>query len=118
MDDANGLWTLWQSLVVHYGAVFTRPGWVRFVQWVTGTVLRDEEHTITQSVVAIGIETRWRNVEHSAEYGAWDRGEVERASIRLIEEEQPSAGVRPGVGARRPQGVGVVGGMARHSGGR
>lgn len=91
MDDANGLWTLWQSLIVHYGTVFTRPGWVRFVQWVTGTVLCGEEHTITQIVVSVGMDTRWRNLEHFAEYGAWDRDEVERASIRLIEEEQPTA---------------------------
>lgn len=91
MDDAKQLWASWQSLLVSYGAVLTRPGWVRFVQWVTGTVLCPEEHTITQILVGIGLEERWRNIEAFAEYGAWDRAEVERTTIRLIEEEQPAA---------------------------
>jgi DDE superfamily endonuclease len=91
MDDAKQLWASWQSLVVSFGTVFTRPGWVRFVQWTTGTVLCPEEHTITQILVAAGLEGRWRSMEAFAEYGAWDRAEVERTTIRLIEEEQPVA---------------------------
>lgn len=91
MDDVKQLWASWQSLLVSYGTVFTRPGWVRFVQWVTGTVLCHEEHTITQILVGVGLEGRWRNVEAFAEYGAWDRTAVEQATIRLIEEEQPKA---------------------------
>lgn len=95
MDDAKQLWASWQALLVSYGAVFTRPGWVRFVQWVTGAVLCAEEHTITQILVSVGLEGRWRNVEAFAEYGAWDRAEVERATIRLIEAEQPTARCGP-----------------------
>src|ERR1700741_556593 len=91
MDAAKQLWASWQSLVVSFGSVFTRPGWVRFVQWTTGTVLCPEEHTITQILVAAGLEGRWRSMEAFAEYGAWDRAEVERTTIRLIEEEQPAA---------------------------
>jgi hypothetical protein len=91
MDDAKQLWKSWQSLLVPFGAVFTRPGWVRFVQWVTGTVLCHEEHTITQILVGVGLEAQWRTLEAFAEYGAWDRIEVEQATTRLIEEEQPAA---------------------------
>lgn len=90
MDDVNRLWRWWQSLLVGFGVVFTRPGWVRFVQWVTGTVLCWEEHTITQILVAMGLSDRWRVLEHFAEYGAWDRQGVERQLIRLIEQEQPA----------------------------
>ena len=95
MDDAKQLWASWQSLLVTYGTVFTRPGWVRFVQWVTGTVLCPEEHTITQILVSIGLEERWRTIEAFAEYGAWDRAEVEQTTMRLIEEEQPAARCGP-----------------------
>jgi hypothetical protein len=54
-------------------------------------VLCGEEHTVTQILVGVGLESRWRAVEHFAEYGAWDRAAVEQASIRLIEEEQAKA---------------------------
>lgn len=91
MDDAKQLWSSWQSLVASYGDAFTRPGWVRFVQWVTGAVLCHEEHTITQILVGAGLEARWRSVEAFAEYGAWDRIAVERTTIQLIAEEQPEA---------------------------
>jgi hypothetical protein len=45
MDQAMQLWTWWLSLLSPFALVFTRPGWGRFVQWVTGMVLRWEEHT-------------------------------------------------------------------------
>ena len=90
MEDAKGLWRWWQSLLGAFEDVFTRPGWVRFVQWVTGMVLCSEEHTITQILTSLGLESRWRVLEHLAEYGAWDRGAVERVLMRLIERERPS----------------------------
>jgi hypothetical protein len=76
-------------LVRAYTTVFTRPGWVRFVQWVTDTVLCWEEHTLTQILTALGLESRWRALEHCAEYGAWDRPAVERETLRLIARERP-----------------------------
>lgn len=88
MDDGNGLCRSWQSLLESYGPLFRRGGWVRFVQWVTAMVLCDEEHTITQDLMSIGLESRWRVVEHFAEYGAWDREAVERQTMRLIEQER------------------------------
>ena len=56
MDDAKQLWSWWQSLLAGFGPVFTRPGWVRFVQWVTGMVVGWEEHTITQILVSMDLE--------------------------------------------------------------
>jgi DDE superfamily endonuclease len=89
MDQATQLWTWWLSLLSAFAPAFTRPGWVRFVQWVTGMVLAWEEHTITQILTALGLEERWRVLEHFAEYGAWDRESVERHTRRLLEQERP-----------------------------
>jgi hypothetical protein len=90
MDQATQVWTWWQSLLSAFAPGFTRPGWVRFVQWVTGMVLCWEEHTITQILTALGLESRWRVLERFAEYGAWDREAVERQTLRLLEQERPA----------------------------
>lgn len=90
MEQAKALWLWWLSLLSPFAPIFTRPGWVRFVQWVTGTVLCWEEHTITQILIALDLESRWRVLEHFAEYGAWDRIAVERQALRLIEQERPA----------------------------
>ncbi len=89
MDDARALWRLWQSLLEPFQSQFTRGGWVRFVQWVTGMVLANEEHTITQLLTASGLEDRWRVIEHFAEYGSWDRQAVERQLLRTVDERRP-----------------------------
>jgi hypothetical protein len=90
MDDGKGIWSEWQSLLSGFREVFTLGGWARFAQWVSGTVLCPEEHTITQILTALGLEEQWRNVEHFAEYGSWDRGRVERQLMRVVEQEHPS----------------------------
>jgi DDE superfamily endonuclease len=90
MDQATDLWHWWLALLRPFADGFTRPGWVRFVQWVTGMVLCWEEHTITQLLTALGLESRWRVLEHFAEYGAWDHEAVERHTLRLIEQERPA----------------------------
>jgi DDE superfamily endonuclease len=90
MAEANQLWVWWQALLSVYAPVFTRPGWVRFVQWVTGMVLCWEEHTLTQVLTALGLEARWRVLEAFAEYGAWSREGVERRTMRLVEQERPA----------------------------
>ncbi len=97
MDDAKKLLQRWQALLNRFTAWFTRPGWVRFTQWVTGMVLCWEEHTITQILTSMGLESRWRVLESFAEYGAFDCVEVEQATIRLIEERHPArfAGYHP-----------------------
>jgi hypothetical protein len=97
MDDAKQLWQRWQRLMNRFSAWFTRPGYVRFAQWLTGMVLCPEEHTITQILTTMELASRWRVLEHFAEYGAFDRVHVERAVIDLIEEVHPPrfAGYHP-----------------------
>jgi DDE superfamily endonuclease len=90
MEQATQLWAWWLSLLSAFAPVFTQPGWVRFVQWVTGMVLAWEEHTITQILTALGLESRWRVLEHFAEYGAWDPEAVERHTLRLLEQARPA----------------------------
>jgi hypothetical protein len=90
MDQAIQLWNWWLALLRPFADSFTRPGWVRFVQWVTGMVLCWEEHTMTQLLTALGLESRWRVLEHFAEYGAWDREAVERHTLRLTEQDRPA----------------------------
>jgi DDE superfamily endonuclease len=90
MDQAVQLWNWWVSLLSPFASVFTRPGWVRFVPWVTGMVLCWEEHTLTQILTAVGLESRWRVLEHFAEYGAWEREAVERQTLRMLERERPA----------------------------
>src|SRR3989304_3141424 len=48
MDDAKTTGRLWQGLCGDFRGCFTRPGWVRFTQWLTGVVFGWEGHTITQ----------------------------------------------------------------------
>jgi len=81
---------IWQSFLQNYAPLFRRGGWVRFVQWVTPMVQCAEEHTITQGLTAINLESRWRVLEHFAEYGSFDRKAVERQTMCLVEQEHPS----------------------------
>lgn len=90
MDDARKLWSWWQSLLDEFRSVFTCGGWVRFVQWVTGMVLCPEEHTVTQILGSMGLESRWRVLEQFVEYGSWDRSAVERQLVRLVARQAPT----------------------------
>jgi SRSO17 transposase len=78
---------LWRQLLQPYAWVLTQPGFARFAQWLTGTVLAWEEHTITQILTSVGLENRWRLVEHFAEYGAFRQHAIERQTRRLVEAE-------------------------------
>jgi hypothetical protein len=89
MSEATQRWDGWQALLRAFATVFTRPGWVRVVPWVTGMVRCGEEHTITQMLTALGLEARWRGLEPVAESGAWDRDAVERQTRRLLAQERP-----------------------------
>jgi hypothetical protein len=86
MTHATLLWSLWQALLRPFRAAFTRPGHRRFVEWVTALALNVEEHTITQSVVAIERVADWKALESFAEYGAWDGPAVTRATARLVDQ--------------------------------
>jgi hypothetical protein len=87
MNDATTPVQSWQRLLAPFALVLTQPGYARFAQWVTGTVLGCEEHTITQILTGMGLEDRWRVAEHFAEYGAFRRDAVERQTRRVIEAE-------------------------------
>src|SRR5215208_6945090 len=82
--EATRLCTLWQELLEPYAGCFTRPGFRNFAEWVTGLALNDEEHTITQSLVALDRPQDWKAVETFAEYGAWHEHGVERVNARVL----------------------------------
>jgi hypothetical protein len=69
---ATWLWPLWQAIVLSVALGFTRRGKQRFVQWVTGLALNVEEHTITQSLIALDRPQDWKALEAFAEYGHWN----------------------------------------------
>jgi hypothetical protein len=85
MTDATLLWSIWQALLRPFAWAFTRPGHRRFVEWITALALNVEEHTITQSTLAIERPADWKAMESFAEYGAWDAAAVTRNLARLIE---------------------------------
>jgi hypothetical protein len=68
----KGLWSLWLALVLEVARGFSQPGRRRFVEWVTGLALNVEEHTITQSLIALDQVPDWKAVERFAEYGSWN----------------------------------------------
>ena len=57
---AKRLWSLWQGLLLLFLPCFTRPGFRRFAEWLTGLALNDEEHTITQSLVGLDRTQDWK----------------------------------------------------------
>lgn len=85
MTDATLLWSVWQALLQSFTWAFTRPGYRRFAEWVTALALNVEEHTITQSVLAIERPADWKAMERFAEYGSWRADSVTRSLTRLVE---------------------------------
>jgi hypothetical protein len=69
---ATWLWPLWQAILLSLALGFTQRGKRRFVQWVTGLALNVEEHTLTQSLIALDRVQDWKALESFAEYGSWD----------------------------------------------
>jgi len=69
--QAKHLWTLWQALLAPLAVCFTSKGFRRFVQWLTGLVLNTEEHTVTQSLIALDQPHDWKALEAFVEYGSW-----------------------------------------------
>jgi DDE superfamily endonuclease len=86
MTDATLLWSIWQALLQSFAWAFTRPGHRRFAEWVTALALNVEEHTITQSALAIERPADWKAMETFAESGAWRADAVTRSLTRLIED--------------------------------
>jgi hypothetical protein len=83
--DATLLWSLWQDLLRSFRFAFSAPGWHHFVEWITGLALNCEEHTITQSLVAIDRTEDWKAVETFAETGAWNPLFVDWELARLTD---------------------------------
>jgi hypothetical protein len=77
---------LWQAQLDPYAPCFTRPGFRDFATWATGLALNLEEHTITQSLVALDRPQDWKALEAFAEHGAWDEHQIERINARLLED--------------------------------
>ncbi len=82
MTEVTRLWSVWQGLLDPFAWAFTRAGFRRFAEWVTALALNVEEHTITQSVLAIERPDDWKALESFAGYGAWRGGPVARTLTR------------------------------------
>jgi DDE superfamily endonuclease len=83
--QATDLWALWQDLVLRCAPGCTSPGRRHFLVWLTGLALNAEEHTITQSLLALDRPQDWKGAEAFAEYGYWDQDYLEGAAARLLE---------------------------------
>ena len=71
MTEAKLTWSIWQALLNAFAWAFTRHGFHRFADWITALALNVEEHTITQSVLALEQPASWKALESFAEYGSW-----------------------------------------------
>jgi hypothetical protein len=79
------LWSIWQALLAPFACAFSRRGHRRFVEWITALAINVEEHTITQSVLALERPADWKAMESFAEYGAWRTDQVTWSLILLID---------------------------------
>jgi hypothetical protein len=84
MTHATLVWSIWQALLTPFPSAFTRPGHRRFCEWITALALNVEEHTITQSVLAIERPADWKAMETFAETGAWPIDAVARTLARRV----------------------------------
>ena len=85
MTEVTRLWSVWQGLLSPFAWAFTKAGFRRFAEWITAMALNVEEHTITQSVLALDRPADWKAMESFAEYGAWRADYVTCNLTRLIE---------------------------------
>ena len=84
MTEAKLTWSLWHVLLNAFAWAFTRRGFHRFAEWITAMAINVEEHTITQSVLALEQPADWKALESFAEYGCWHQDRVTWALTRLI----------------------------------
>ena len=84
MTEATLTWSTWQALLQAFAHSFTRRGFRRFAEWITAMALNVEEHTITQSVLALEQPAAWKALETFAEYGGWHEGRVTYDLTRLV----------------------------------
>ncbi|MGZ3389268.1 MAG: hypothetical protein ACXVCF_06710, partial [Isosphaeraceae bacterium] len=84
MTEAKLTWSIWQALLNAFAWAFSRHGFHRFTEWITAMALNVEEHTITQSVLALEQPAAWKALEAFAEYGSWHQDRVTWALTHLI----------------------------------
>ena len=82
---ATLLWSLWQALLRPFRYAFTAPGWRRFVEWITGLALNVEEHTVTQSLLALDRPDDWKALETFVETGHWNQPLLVHCFARLLD---------------------------------
>jgi len=85
MTEATLTWSHWQALLSAFAGSFTRRGFRRFAEWITAMALNVEEHTITQSVLALEQPAAWKALENFAEYGGWHEGRVTYDLTRQVQ---------------------------------
>jgi hypothetical protein len=85
MTEATLVWSTWQDLLDSFAACFSHRGFRRFAEWITAMAINVEEHTITQSVLALERPADWKAMESFAEYGAWRTANVTWCLTRLVE---------------------------------
>jgi DDE superfamily endonuclease len=85
MTYATRVWSIWQGLLACFVRCFTRRGFPRFAEWITAMAINVEEHTITQSVLALERPADWKAMESFAEYGRWRTDSVTASLTRLVE---------------------------------
>ena len=71
MTEAKLTWSIWQALLNAFAWAFTRRGFHHFAEWITAMAINVEEHTITQSVLALEQPAAWKALESFAENGSW-----------------------------------------------
>jgi len=79
------LWSLWQALLQPFRCAFTARGWRRFVEWITGLALNVEEHTVTQSLLALQRPDDWKALESFVETGHWNQPVLEFSFAQLLD---------------------------------
>ena len=101
MTEATLTWSIWQALLNAFAWAFTRRGFRRFAEWITAMALNVEEHTITQSVLALEQPAAWKALESFAEYGGWHADRVTCGLTRLIDDRPgPDLARLPRLGRR------------------
>jgi DDE superfamily endonuclease len=83
--NATRLWSLWQAILLSLAFGFTQRGKQRFVEWATGLALNVEEHTITQSLIALDRPQDWKALESFAEYGSWNLRSLHWGLVHRLE---------------------------------
>jgi hypothetical protein len=104
MTEATLTWSTWQALLQAFAHSFTRRGFRRFAEWITAMALNVEEHTITQSALALDRPAAWKALETFAEYGGWHEGRVTYDLTRTVDRPGSSLVRLHRLGRRRHQG--------------